>query len=179
MKKNYDIFHRVTLMFSFLCVTVVCLFVASCNKKKSKEYSQINYEIDGVPFELKSKDEITFSFAGALQVQGTGKEKPTRWLFLKTPNLFIRVKDTIEAIKPGVYSGSSLGLSGEKGVQISYTTANETFYETGYVGQQVSEVLIKELSRKGVKGTFRGWVINNFDTIKFENGEFSIFTYEY
>jgi hypothetical protein len=162
----------------FLGIFIV-IFIASCKKDKKVEIpeSEINYEIDGVPYQLKSKTEISFKFVG--NIQTTGNENPTNLLFIMVPNLVIKVKDfnNQTPIKQGTYSGKTFDSDGnEKGVEISYGK-DSTNYESSYNNPD-TEVKIKAINNKGVYGTFRGLVIFNFDTLRFENGMFDVKTYK-
>ena len=141
--------------------------------------SEISYELNGVPVHLKSKTQINFSFVGSIQT--TGEEKPTNWLFIYTPQLLIKVKEftSVTPVRQGVYSGKTFDGDGNvKGVELSYSDLSNKFYESSYVDPN-TEVIIQDISRSGVSGPFRGRVINNSDTLKFENGKFSIYTYRH
>jgi len=159
---------------------IIATVVSSCKKDNEVEIteSEVKYEINGVPFQLKSKTETTFAFVGI--VQTTGKEKSTNWLFLRTPQILIKVKDftNLTPITTGIYSGKTYDSDGNiKGVELSYKNDANEFYESSYLNPN-TEVKITTIGRSGVRGTFRGWVINNQDTLKFENGTFSIYTYK-
>jgi hypothetical protein len=155
------------------------ILLVSCKKEQKVEIteSEIVYEMNGVPFQLKSKTDITFHFEGIIQT--TGSEKPTNRLVLRTPNLNIRVYDFTNAtpITTGTYSGKTYDNDGNmKGVQLSYTNDVNEYYVSEYINPD-TEVTITSISRNGVRGTFRGTLFNNLDTLKFENGSFSIYTY--
>ncbi|MES2799758.1 MAG: hypothetical protein V4638_07055 [Bacteroidota bacterium] len=164
-------------IFSILFIAV---FVLGCKKNKTTEVieSQISYEINGVPVQLTSKTDLTFTFSGAIQT--TGEEIPTNILFLKTPQMLLKVRDFTNSnpITIGIYAGKTYdGFGNVKGVEFSYTDNVSTFYESSFQNP-VTEVNIQSISRDGVKGTFRAWAIHNQDTLKFENGSFSIHTYK-
>jgi hypothetical protein len=155
------------------------ILLLSCKKEQKVEIteSEIVYEMNGVPFQLKSKTDITFDFGGIIQT--TGSEKPTNRLVLRTPNLNIRVYDyTNETpISTGTYSSKTYDNDGNlKGVELYYTNDINEFYESAFAYPD-TEVTITSISRNGVKGTFRGVFFHNQDTLTFENGSFSIYTY--
>jgi hypothetical protein len=167
------------IMTRLLISLIIIILVSSCKKEKEVEIteSEINYEINGAPFQFKSKTDITFSFIGIIQT--TGQEKPTNWLFLNTPNMLIRVKDFTKTtpINTGIYSGITYDSNGNiRGVELWYSNGIKN-YESSFINPD-TEVKITSISRNGVKGTFRGTVISNQDTLKFENGTFSIYSYK-
>jgi hypothetical protein len=159
---------------------IITILISSCKKDKEVEviHSEIKYEMNGIPFHLKSKTDITFSFLGIIQTPG--KEKPTNLLFLRTPKMLIKVRDftNLTPINIGIYSGKTYDSAGNiKGVELSFTNEMDEYYESSFNNPD-TEVKITTIGRNGVKGTFRGSVINNLDTLMIENGTFSIYTYE-
>lgn len=164
----------------FLSSLIILLFL-SCKKEEIVEVpaSYLYYELDGQPYSITSKTDLTFYFGGTIQT--VGEEQPTSNLYLKSPKLNITVRDHEAVIQPGTYSGKTYYPSGyTKEVIFDLIHTDNIGYQSDYVNP-VTSVTIFNISRNGVKGTFNGHVVNNamMDTVYITNGEFAIYNYKY
>jgi len=155
-----------------LCMTV------SCKKdKKEVRESFITYKVNGEEKTYRSTESIRFYFGG-LRITTPGKETPSDVLILKAPGIYIKVKDHVTPISPGPYFGKTYYSNGyTKEVFMSYRHETEGDFFPDYINPD-TYTTIEEISRKGVKGTFKATLEHHGKPdIVISEGRFEIYTY--
>lgn len=168
--------------FYFIVVQVVLCSVlivpTSCKKKVILPDSKVTFKIDGEYVEYISQEEVYFFFGG-LAIQTVGKEKPTEILFIKAPNLTIKLSDPV-VVGTGFYVGKSYQNGKLRESFLSYSSnENSTYVSAWSEADRISSVEVKEFSREKVKGKFSGIVIDSDGNQKeISEGTFEIYKYK-